>query len=259
MNLFSEMHHATFFTNWEEESTENPTTIDEALKGEEKEQWQKAIDVKMATLKKMETWELTDLLEGRKPIGCKWVFVKKRDENGKLIKYKARLVAQGFLQKPGIIFNIKGTFASVMQFETLRTLLAFVTSKWDIKQLDIKGVYLHGLLKESIYMDQPQGFDDGRVCKLIRALCGLRQAGNVWNREFNAAMKGIGFTQIKADPCCYLRHQGKEFDILLVWVDDIISITSSTTRNDAVEQDLSGKFEIKALGQPKILLGMGIC
>ena len=62
---------ATFFTNWEEESTENPTTIDEALKGEEKEQWQKAIDVEMATLKKMGTWELTDLPEGRKPIGCK--------------------------------------------------------------------------------------------------------------------------------------------------------------------------------------------
>ena len=72
-------------------------------------------------------------------------------------------------------------------------------------------------------------------------------------------MKEIGFTQIKADPCCYLWHQGEEFDILLVWVDDIIFIVSSTTRNDAVEQDLSGKFEIKALGQPKMLLGMGIC
>ena len=61
-------------------------------------------------------------------------------------------------------------------------------------------------------------------------------------------MKEIGFIQLKADPCCYLRRQGEEFDMLLVWVDDIISITSSTARNNIVEQDLGGKFEIKALG-----------
>ena len=71
-------------------------------------------------------------------------------------------------------------------------------------------------------------------------------------------MKEIGFIQLKADPCCYLQHQGKEFDMLLVWVDHIISITSNSARNDIVEQDLSKNFEIKALGQPKMLLGMGI-
>ena len=118
----------------------------------------------------MGSWELAELPEGRKPIGCKWVFVKKCDEKGKLIKYKAQLVAQGFSQKPGINFSNDGTFAPVMRFETLRTLLAFAASKkWDIKQLDVKGAYLHGLLKESIFMDQPRGFDDesGHVSKLI--------------------------------------------------------------------------------------------
>ena len=109
-------------------------------------------------------------------------------------------------------------------------------------------------------MDQPQGFDDesGHVCKLIWALYRLCQAGNVWNREFNAAIKEIGFIQLKADPCCYLQCQGKEFDMLLVWVNNIISIASNTSRNDIMEQDLGGNFEIKALGQPKMLLGMGI-
>ena len=61
-------------------------------------------------------------------------------------------------------------------------------------------------------------------------------------------MKEIRFIQLKANPCCYLQHQGKEFDMLLVWVDDIISIASNTTRSNIVEQDLGGKFEIKALG-----------
>ena len=75
--------------------------------------------------------------------------------------------------------------------------------------------------------------------------------------EFNAAMKEIGFIQLKADPCCYLQRQGKGFNMLLVWVDEIISITSNTTWNDIVEQDLGRKFEIKALGQPKMLLAWG--
>jgi len=230
--LESIFRDATFFSAREEELTENPTTIEDALNGEEGDQWKKAIDEELGTLKKMGTWELAELPEGRKPIGCKWVFVKKRDEKGKLIKYKARLVAQGFSQKPGVDFSNDRTFALVMRFETLRTFLALAVSmKWDIKQFDVKGAYLHGLLKESIFMDQPRGFDDGsgHVCKLIRTLYGLCQAGNVWNGEFNAAMKEIGFIQLKADPCCYLWCQGEEFDMLLIWVDDIISIASNTT------------------------------
>ena len=118
----------------------------------------------------MGTWELADLPEGREPIGCKWVFVKKRDEKGKLIKYKVWLIAQGFSQKPGVDFSNDGTFAPVMWFETLHTFLALVASmKWDIKQFDVMDAYLHGLLKESIFMDQPQGFDNRsrHVCKLI--------------------------------------------------------------------------------------------
>ena len=55
------------------------------------------------------------------------------------------------------------------------------STKWDVKQFDVKGAYLHGLLKENIFMDQPHGFDDGSgcVCKLVRSIYGLRQAGNV--------------------------------------------------------------------------------
>jgi hypothetical protein len=187
--------------------------------------------------------------------------VKKHNEKGNLIKYKAQLVAQGFSQKHGIDFSNDGTFALVMRFETLRTFLAFAASmKWDIKQFDVKGTYLHALLQELIFMDQPHGFDDGsgRICKLIRAIYGLQQAGNTWNRELNGAMKEIGFIQLKSDPCCYIRCQGEEFEMLLVWIDDIISIASNCIRNDIVEQDLGRKFEIKALGRPKMLLGMGI-
>ena len=83
------------------------------------------MDEKIETLGKMGTWELKGLPEDRKAIGCRWVYAKKRDEYGEVIKYKARLVAQGFSQKPSTDFSNDGTFAPVMRFETLRTLLAF--------------------------------------------------------------------------------------------------------------------------------------
>ena len=119
------------------------------------------MDTEMGTINKMGTWKLEELPAERKTIGNRWVFLRKRDEHGKIIRYKARLVAQGFSQKPGTDFSNDGTFAPVMRFETMRTLLALsAINNWKIRQFDIKGAYLHGTLWETIYMWQPEGFDD---------------------------------------------------------------------------------------------------
>ena len=94
-------------------------------------------------------------------IGCKWVFVRKRDKTGSIIQRRARLVAQGFSQKPGTDYNNDGTFAPVMCFETLRTVLAYTAvNNLKLRQFDVKGTYLHGYLNEMIYMNQPPGFED---------------------------------------------------------------------------------------------------
>ena len=108
--------------------------------------------------------------------------MRKRDKHGAIIKHKAQLVAQGFSQKPGIDYSNNGTFTPVMRFETLRTMLAHLAiNNWKLRQFDIKGAYLHGELKEEIYMGQAPGYDDGtgQVYSLKRALYGLKQAGNV--------------------------------------------------------------------------------
>ena len=83
------------------------------------------MDEEIGTLEKMGTWKLEDLPADCKLVGCQWVFLRKRDENCQIIKYKARLVAQGFSQKPRTDYSNDGTFAPVMYFETLRTLLTF--------------------------------------------------------------------------------------------------------------------------------------
>ena len=82
------------------------------------------MDVEMNQLNEMRTWKKEDLPEEQKAIGCRWVFERKKDEHGKIVKYKARLVAQGFSQKPGTNYSDNGTFAPVMCCEILRTMLA---------------------------------------------------------------------------------------------------------------------------------------
>ena len=201
--IFKDIQEYSFSTS----DQDDPKTVEEALSGPDAEKWKEAMETEMGTINKMGTWKLEELPKERETIGNKWVFIRKRDEKGNIIRYKARLIAQGFSQKPGTDYSNDGTFAPVMRFETLRTLLALgAVNNWKIRQFDIKGAYLHGTLHETIYMRQPEGFNDesGRVCQLIRPLYGLKQSGNVWNKEFTSTMKSLGFTQLKTDYCCFI-------------------------------------------------------
>jgi hypothetical protein len=236
-------------------------TLEDALNGPENQQWKAAIQEELNQLSEMGTWELQDLPEGRKAIGSRWVLLKKRDEHGDILKFKARLVAQGFSQKPGTDYQEMGTFAPVMRFETLRAMLALTAvNNWEMRQMDVKGAYLNGYLDEEIYMQQPPGFGDGsgRVCRLRRSLYGLKQAGNVWNRGFSKAMEEIGFRKLKNDYSCFIWQVESIFAIVLVWVDDLISFTNKKTESDLLEHQLKQKFDVKVLGEPSMLLGMKI-
>ena len=95
-----------------------PKTIAEAYASPEAESWKAAVEKEMGNMKRMGTWKLEEMPKDRKAVGCRWVFAKKYDENGNVKEYKARLVAQGFAQKPGTDFSYNGTFAPVMRFET---------------------------------------------------------------------------------------------------------------------------------------------
>ena len=111
----------------------------------------------MQSLKKNKTWKLTQLPEGRKAIGCKWVFAKKEGfPSEEDIRYKARLVAKGYAQKEGINYN--EVFSPVVKHSSIRILLALVAQlNLELTQLDVKTAFLNGDLKEDIYMTQPEG------------------------------------------------------------------------------------------------------
>ena len=104
------------------------------------------------------TWELVDLPHGVKPIGPKWVFKLKRNLDGSINKYKARLVEKGYKQQYGVDFD--EVFAPVARIETIRLLICLAASRgWEIHHLDVKTVFFHGKLKETVYVTQPEGND----------------------------------------------------------------------------------------------------
>jgi hypothetical protein len=207
----------------------------------------------------MGTWKLEDLPEGRSTIGCRWVFMRKYDEKGNIARHKARLVAQGFSQIPGMDFN--ETFAPVVRHDSLRAVLAIGAIKdLEIQQLDVKGAYLNGDLQEEIYMRQPEGFDDGsgRVCRLYKTLYGLKQSGREWNRKLNTILTEFGFERSRADYCVYTRHQNGGTAIITVWVDDLLVLMKDKREMDELKERLKSKLEINDLGEPKLIIGLEI-
>ena len=122
-------------------------------------------------------------------IGIKWIFKNKSDEHGTVIKNKSRLVAQGYTQVEGIDFD--ETFAPVARLESIRILLAIASHlNFKLYQMDIKSVFLNGMLQEEVYVEEPKGFVDPHrpddVYKLKRALYGLKQASKVWYDRLTA-------------------------------------------------------------------------
>jgi hypothetical protein len=137
------------------------------------------MDLEYDALMKNATWHLVPPLKGRNVVGCKWVYKIKSKQDVSLDRYKARLVAKGFKQRYGIDYD--DTFSHVVKIATIHTILSIIVSKgWSLRQLDVHNAFLHGYLKEEVYMQQPLGYEDPArpeyVCKLDKALYGLKQA-----------------------------------------------------------------------------------
>eukprot|EP00253_Pinus_taeda_P024014 PITA_24014 len=127
--------------------------------------WKEAMVDEMASLHKNEACDLVELPAGRKPIGSKWVFKKKTNAEGKVEKYKARLVAKVYSQVPGIDFG--DIFSPVAKVTSIRLLLSVVVSfDFEVEQMDVKTIFLHGDLEEEIYMKKPEGFADSKPVKV---------------------------------------------------------------------------------------------
>ncbi len=166
-----------------EYSSEEPTTVKEALNGPDKEQWKRALDNKHSAHVKNNTWTLTNLPEGRKAIDCRWVFKVKYKADGSVERHKACLVAKGCSQKPGL--DYEETFSPVARYTSIRSLLAIANQlNLEVHQMDVSTAFLNGELEEEIYMSQPEGYvkegEQELVCKLNKSIYGLKQSSRCW-------------------------------------------------------------------------------
>ncbi|KAJ9527439.1 hypothetical protein QJQ45_025713, partial [Haematococcus lacustris] len=238
-----------------------PATIKEALAGPQSEQWSLAADEEMQSLLSYGTWELVELPEGCRPLDNRWVFSVKRDGRGSIVRFKARLVVKGFLQREGIDFH--ELHAPVSKHATVRALLAVAAAEdMELEHLDVKTAFLNGRLEEVIYMHQPAGYEDGsgRVCRLHRALYGLRQAPRAWHARLKEELEQLGFTASAADSCLFTMMRGSSKVLLAVYVDDCLLAVSKGDMGtlEWVKQQLAAVFDIHQLGPVEQFLGMRI-
>ena len=153
------------------------------------------MEAEFEALQENKTWTLVPRPPGTNIVGSKWIFKTKFRPDGSVDKYKARLVARGFTQQYGIDYH--DTFSPVVKPVTVRLALSLVVSRdWCIRQIDVSNAFLRGFLTEEVYMQQPPGFEDSRcpqyVCKLQRALYGLKQSPRAWYARLSDKLHQLG-------------------------------------------------------------------
>lgn len=237
-----------------------PATLKEALESNHSEEWRTAADAEYQSLIENDTWKLMELPSGRKTVGCKWVFRTKHGSDGRVERFKARLVARGFTQQYGI--DYEETFSPVVRFTSVRALLAHgLQHGMTIHQMDVVTAFLNGNLDEDIFMQQPDGYvqtgQEHLVCKLNKSLYGLKQSPRCWNAVFHEYMEHIGFKQGNADPCVYTRSADVT-TIIAVYVDDLIMMSETTQEMVRVKGLLSDRFKMKDMGELHYCLGIAI-
>lgn len=235
-----------------------PTCFSDANK---RHHWRAAMTEELNALIKNGTWSLVPYDPSMNVVGCKWVFRVKRKADGTIDRYKARLVAKGFHQQEGVDYT--ETFSPVVKAITIRIVLSLAVSNgWEARQLDVSNAFLHGHLKEEVYMNQPPGFLDSsqlhHVCKLHRSLYGLKQAPRAWFQCLSSSLLQLQFVGSKMDSSLFVFNDRTTIIYVLVYVDDIIITGNNSAAIGKVISTLSSTFALKDLGILHYFLGIEV-
>lgn len=223
-----------------------------SLPVDDQQLWKKAMDEEIESMKINNVWDLEKLPPDKQAISCKWVLTKKR--NG---RYKARLVARGFMQKEGLDYS--ETFSPVISMPALRLVFVMILNE-DLHAfvLDVKTAFLNGKLNELVFMDQPPGYDDnsGRKCKLKKSLYGLKQAPRQWFQRFLEFVSKLNFQSLDNEPCIFIRNSDDHKIIIALYVDDMLVAGSNVNETNVVISLLSKEFHMSKSESVSEFLGI---
>jgi hypothetical protein len=257
-----ECYHASqgfFHTHPIDDKDYEPVSYRDAIECRSGKKWDKAAKEELAGLEEMGTWELVPRIPGRRALPSKWVFKLKRDINGEVERYKARLVVKGFRQREGVDYN--EVFAPVGSSSALRVLMARAAEEdWRIHQIDFKQAFLNATLQEDVHIEIPEGYDisdserSTKVLHLIKSLYGLKQAPREWYLMLKGALLKMGFEQSTADPGIFFR----DGVYLLLYVDDQLIMGPDMDKIKQAIRDIAKDFVITDMGPAKMFLGVEI-
>lgn len=239
----------------------DPVTVQEALSRPDGEKWREAIKEELHSFEVNDAWELVDVPKNGTIVQCKWVFKRKFDHENN-VKYRARLVAKGFSQKPGIDYF--ETFSPVVRFSTLRLLFALsIKLGLEITHLDVATAFLNGFLKEKVFMMLPDGFKTSentknKVLKMNRAIYGLKQASRAWYERIDLFLCNLGYHKSELEPCLFTKSDGNSITIIALYVDDFFVFSNDSVETEDLKTKLGTNFKIKDLGRVRQCLGMRV-
>ena len=212
-------------------------------------------------IEKNKTWELVPRPKGKNVIDTKWVFRNKLNEDGKVVRNKARLVCKGYAQVEGIDFE--ETFAPVARLEAIRMFLALAVYKgFKVYQMDVKSAFLNGNLEEEVYIEQPDGFilgdDPTMVFRLKKALYGLKQAPRAWYSRLDSYLQKLGYKKGVVDSNLYVKKEESSQVVVVIYVDDIIFADNREELCKDFAETMRTEFEMSMIGELSFFLGLQV-
>ena len=237
-----------------------PTKFEDAWNHPEpatRDKWRTAIKKELNSMTEKKVWKvikIKNIPEGRKCIKHKWVFKIKR--NG---TFRARLVACGYSQVPGIDFQ--EIYAPVINDVSYRIILIImIVMKLDAKIVDIETAFLHGDLDVEQYMERPKGLNakDDEALLLLQSIYGLTQsARQFWKKICDTLMK-IGFTKNQIDPCVLMKKTETSILIVGLYVDDMLCVGTNKDIEDMIKALNEHGFKVKVEDELKDYLSCEI-
>lgn len=239
---------------------QKPKNQAEARSGPFREEFIEAEVREIGELVENGTFKVTICPDKRKPITCRWVYDIKRNDKNEVVRYKARLVVQGFKQVEGIDFQ--RTFSSVAQMRTFRTIVALsIRFNWRITQYDIANAFLNADIDTEIYMTYPPGYppkskNPKQVFQLLKGLYGLKQASRLWNEKLIKVFNEAGLQVCRTESGVLFARSGTNLCLINLHVDDYCIATGDEDLRVKIEKVMAKNFKVTPLGELRLYLGI---